>query len=148
MAQQFNPDRVAYFEVAGWRAYYDHAWLKLLRLVVALAQEQFRIPFPVSLLAAYHIVRASVAWVPKDHDLNVILSHLQRFYAIARRHSGLKFDINKAAEYELLYWDIHRQLVGMADKTAFVEAMTKLHATIFSLTEAQARESAELRTSE
>jgi hypothetical protein len=25
----FNPDRVAYFEAHGWRAYYDRDWRKL-----------------------------------------------------------------------------------------------------------------------
>ena len=28
-----NPERVAYFEAAGWRAYYDHKWIKMLRLI-------------------------------------------------------------------------------------------------------------------
>ncbi len=28
---KFNPERVAYFEAAGWRAYYDHKWIKMLR---------------------------------------------------------------------------------------------------------------------
>ena len=61
MAFQFDPDRVAYYEAAGWRAYYDRAWLRLMRLIVGLCQEQFRIPFPVSLLAGYYTVRASAA---------------------------------------------------------------------------------------
>lgn len=54
----FDPDRVAYFEANGWRAYYDHKWLKMLGLIVGLCQEQFRIPFPVSLLTAYYTTRA------------------------------------------------------------------------------------------
>ncbi len=60
---KLNPDRVAYFEAAGWRAYYDHKWIKMLRLIVGLCQEQFRIPFPMSLLAGYYTTRASAAWV-------------------------------------------------------------------------------------
>ena len=44
----FDPDRVAYFEANGWRAYYDRKWIRLLRLIVGLCQQQFRIPFPVS----------------------------------------------------------------------------------------------------
>jgi hypothetical protein len=54
----FNPERIAYYEANGWRAYYDRKWLRLLRLIVALAQEEFRIPFPNSLLAAYYVTRA------------------------------------------------------------------------------------------
>jgi hypothetical protein len=27
----FNPERIAYYEANGWRAYYDRKWLRLLR---------------------------------------------------------------------------------------------------------------------
>ena len=47
-----QPERVASFEAAGWKAYYDRKWLKMLCLIVLLCQEQFHIPFPMSLAAA------------------------------------------------------------------------------------------------
>jgi hypothetical protein len=141
----FNPDRVAYFEAAGWRAYYDRAWLKLLRLIVGLCQEQFRIPFPVSLVAAYYVTRASIAWVPVDHDEALVLKFYTKFYELARRYSGLDFDPVKAGELELRYNDIHRRLVGKPDKTEFIETMMQLHSVVFGITPEQARESAELR---
>jgi hypothetical protein len=78
----FNPERVAYFEAAGWRAYYDHKWLKMLRLIVSLCQEQFRIPFPMSLLAGYYTTRASAAWVPVHHDEQKVLRYLEKFYQV------------------------------------------------------------------
>jgi hypothetical protein len=142
---KFNPDRVAYFEATGWRAYYERNWLKLLRLIVSLCQEQFRIPFPVSLLAAYYVTRASVAWVPVDHDEKVVQHFYQKFYELAQRYSGLKFDPVKVAALELRYNDDHRRLVGNPDKTEFIETMVQLHSAIFGLTPEQARESAELR---
>jgi hypothetical protein len=37
---QFDADQVADYETAGWRAYYDREWPRLLRLTVALCQEQ------------------------------------------------------------------------------------------------------------
>jgi hypothetical protein len=140
-----NPDRVAYFEAAGWRAYYDRAWLKLLRLIVSLCQEQFRIPFPISLLAAYYVMRASIAWVPLDHDENVVRSYYEIFYRLARQYSGLQFDPMRVAALELKYNDTHRRLSGKPDKTEFIETMVELHSAIFGLTPEQARESAELR---
>ncbi|MBZ0284356.1 MAG: hypothetical protein K8L97_26690 [Anaerolineae bacterium] len=142
---RFNPDRVAYFEVEGWKAYYDRNWIQLLRLVVALAQEQFRIPFPVSLLAAYYVTRASVQWVPVEHDMNKVRMYNEKFYRIARRYSGLTFDPARVAALESQYWDVHRQLVRQPDKTAFIETMIDLHAAVFGLTREQARESGELR---
>lgn len=141
----FDPNQIAHYEVEGWKAYYDRDWLRLLRLVVALVQAQFHIPFPVSLLAAYYVTRASAAWVPKDHDQAVIRNHLEKFYRIARRYSGLHFDPSAVAQLESDYWDIHRQLVGQSDKSAFVQTMTALHAAIFGLKPEQTRESAELR---
>jgi hypothetical protein len=146
-AFDFNPERVAYYEAAGWRAYYEHAWLKLLRLIVGLCQEQFGIPFPMSLLAAYYITRASADWVAVDHDAQKIRALHEKFYRIARKYSGLEFDIARAAELEEQYWDVHRRL-AMAkdnDKTEFVETMVDLHSVIFGISREQASESAELR---
>lgn len=142
---RFDADAVAHYEVEGWKAYYDRAWLRLLRLILALSQAQFRIPFPQSIGAAYHITRASVAWVPKQHDPAQIEDHLRSFYTLARRYSGLNFDVERVAALELQYWDEHRRLVGQTDKSPFVQTMIALHAAMFGLSEAQARESAELR---
>lgn len=142
---RFNPDRVAHFEATGWRAYYDRQWFRLLRLIVTLVQEQFHIPFPVSLLAAYYVTRASIAWAPADHDVATVQDYYTRFYRMARRYSGLTFDPERAGALELEYNDVHRCLVGSPDKTEFIDTMTRLHSTIFTITPEQARESAELR---
>lgn len=141
----FNPDQIAHAEAHGWRAYYDRDWFTLLRLIVSLCQAQFRIPFPVSLLAAYYVTRASIAWVPLDHDEEVVRGFYTRFYRLARRYSGLTFDPEIAGALELEYNDIHRKLVGHADKTAFIDTMTRLHSHLFGISPEQARESAELR---
>lgn len=142
---RFDPDAVARAEAAGWRAYYDRDWLRLLRLIVALSEAQFRLPFPVSWLAAGDIVRASIAWVPADHDLEAVRAHLERYYQRARRHSGLRFDPARAAALEVAYWDVHRRLVGRPDKTEFIETLTALHALLFDLPPQTARLSAEWR---
>ncbi len=142
---EFNPDRVAYFEAAGWRAYYDRKWIKMLRLIVGLCQEQFRIPFPMSLLAAYYTTRASLAWVPVDHDERKILAYLEKFYRIARRYSGLKYDTARVAVLELQYFDVHRRLSGNPEKGEFLQTLVDLHSAIFGLSPEQVRESAEWR---
>ena len=91
----FNPERIANYEANGWRAYYDRKWLRLLRLIVALAQEEFRIPFPNSLLAAYYITRASAAWVPVDHDARVVQAHYENLIrkSIFCHFALLSFDV-------------------------------------------------------
>jgi hypothetical protein len=141
----FDPDGVAYAEAHGWRAYYERDWFKMLRLMVAMNQAQFRIPFPISWLAAFHVVRASIAFVPKDHAMNRVRALLTEFFKLARAHSGLSFDPARAAAVEAEYWDVHRRLWGKPDKTEFINTMIELHGLLFSLSPEQARESAEQR---
>ena len=141
----FNPDRVAYFEAAGWRAYYEHRWFKMLRLILGLCQEQFSIPFPMSLRAGYYTTRASAAWVSVDHDEQKILAYLEKFYRIARRYSGLKYEPSRVAVLELQYFDVHRRLSGNPEKDEFLQTLVDLHSAIFGLSADQVRESAEWR---
>jgi hypothetical protein len=141
----FDPDRVAYFETNGWRAYYDRQWLWLLRLMVGINQEQFHMPLLPALLGAYYVVRASLAWAPVEHDEQIVQDYYAKFYRLARRYSGLRFDPQRAGYLEMRYNDDHRRLVGNADKTPFIDTMDQLHATLFGIAPEQARESAELR---
>ena len=68
---QINPERLARLEAGGWRAYYDRDWPRLIRLMVQLNQEQFHIPFPLSVVAAFHVARGSIAWAPVKNDPRV-----------------------------------------------------------------------------
>jgi hypothetical protein len=140
-----QPERIAYFEAAGWKAYYDRKWFKMLRLIVLLCQEQFHIPFPMSLAAAYYTTRASLAWVPVDHDEQKVYRYLEKFYAVARRYSGLHYDVKQVARLELQYFEVHRRLSGKEEKEEFLQTLIALHCAIFGLTPEQARESAEWR---
>jgi hypothetical protein len=107
-----NPERIAHYEAEGWRAYYDHEQLRLLRLLVSLCHEQFHMPWPQALRGAYFATRASLAWVPLDHDEARVLHYYERFYRLARRYSRLDFDPVKVAALELRYNDDHRRLTG------------------------------------
>jgi len=114
-------------------------------LIVGLCQEQFRIPFPMSLLAGYYTTRASAAWVPAIHDEQKVLRYLEKFYQVARHYSGLKFDPSHAAVLELQYFDVHRRLAGNPEKDEFLQTLIDLHSAIFGLSPDKAKESAEWR---
>jgi hypothetical protein len=116
--------------------------------MIILCQEQFNIPFPLSLLAAYHATRAAIAWAPLDHDLRAVEAAYTRFYRLARHYAGRCFDPQQVAALELEYNVVHRQLVGCSDKSAFVDTMTRLHSALFGLSPEQARESAEPATAD
>jgi hypothetical protein len=145
LAFRLNPERIAELEGGGWRAYYDRDWPKLMWLMVQLNQEQFHIPFPLSVVAAIHVARGSIAWAPIDHDLDTVRKHFERFYRMAVRWSDLHFDPVAAARLEVAYWVWHRELIGDPDKTPFIEAMTQLHGHLFGLPLERMRESAEWR---
>jgi hypothetical protein len=142
---QLQPERIAELEGGGWRAYYDRNWGRLLWLMVQLNQEQFHIPFPLSVVAALHVARGSVAWAPVDHDLDLVRRHFVRFYRMARRWSGLRFDPVTAARFEVDYWIEHRRLIGTSDKEPFIQSMTLLHSHLFDLPPDRVRDSAEWR---
>jgi hypothetical protein len=140
----FNPDAIAYYETEGWRAYYDRNWLRAFGLMVHLSESQFHIPFPRSFLAVYHVIRASVAFVPREHDLDIVRHHLEQFYCIAAASNRGAFDPNTVAELELRYWVIHRELAAtpQADKRPLIECVAALHAALFGRTSADLWESA------
>jgi hypothetical protein len=76
----FDPNRVAHAEAAGWRAYYDHKWPKMLQLMMELSREQFHMPYPASILAAYYTVQAGRHWIPKEPAKDKAQYYLRRFY--------------------------------------------------------------------
>jgi hypothetical protein len=142
---RLNPEQLAALEAGLWRAYYDRKWLRVVKLMVQLNQQQFSIPFPLSLVAAYYIARASIAWAPVDNDHDEVRRQLLRYYRIARRWSALSFEPRRATDLEVGYWIEHRRLSGQPDKSTFIDAMTALHAELFGLPAARVRESAEWR---
>ena len=89
--------------------------------------------------------RAASAFAPVRHYTRVVQASYARFYRLARRYSGLHFDPDQVAALELEYNVVHRALVGVPDKSAFVDTMTRLHAALFDLSAEQARASAEER---
>jgi len=151
--RSFNPERVAYFESAGWRAYYDRDWLRVLGLMVQLNREQFGMSWPNAILASLDVVRASLAFAPVDNDIPTATAHLAHYYAKARRAAGITTDAEKLAALEMDYWVVHRRLANerkaapdhTGDLTPMVDALTSLHETLFAVTPEVARRSAEMR---
>ena len=144
--QTFNPDRVARLEASGWRAYYAHQWLRALLLMIRLVQEQFHIPFPRSVQAAYYIIRASMAFAPRDNAaaLPAVGAYISQFYAVAASTTGNLFHPPHVANLELQYWNVHRAfaLAQAVDDTPMVDVLAALHAALFGSTAEAMRPSA------
>jgi hypothetical protein len=135
-APGFDPDRLAYLEMAGWKAYYDHKWLLAFRLLVQLSHEQFGLSWLRSVQAAYYITRASIAWAPKENDPRKSRRYIGKFYRVSARHGrGLSFDPVKVTDAEFRYWDVHRRLSGrpQEEKAPLVDSFADLHSAIFGI---------------
>jgi hypothetical protein len=149
LAESFDPDMVARIDASGWKAYYDHAWVRAFLLLVRINQEQFHIPFPRSIVAAYYTVRATVAFAPRDNAaaLEWVRGYLRKFYAIVAEVNDQQFDPDRVGDLELDYWVVHRNLAlaRAADYGPLVESLTALHAAVFSSTPERMRPSAESR---
>jgi hypothetical protein len=108
----FDPDEVARLETAMWRSYYDRRRLPLFGQLVALLQDQFHLqPLRAVALAGLAARAASVFQVGASHDdYRRALLYLERYYAGIRAASEVPFDPRRAAELELAWWIVHREV--------------------------------------
>jgi hypothetical protein len=149
---RFDPHRVAYYEKAGWEAYYNRQWLRVLTLMVGLNREQFRMPWWAAIRAAFDTVRAAKAFAPVDNDLATAQRHLVSYFAKARHYAGIAAGAEELAALEMDYWVVHRQLAvrrqqNQADDDIepMVTAFARLHAALFGASEEAMRPSAQAR---
>jgi hypothetical protein len=110
--REFDPDEVARLETAMWRSYYDRRRLPLFGRLVALLQGQFHLqPLRAVTLAGLAARAAAVFQVGSSHaDYRRALPYLERYYAGIRAVSEVPFDPRRAAELELDWWIVHREV--------------------------------------
>jgi hypothetical protein len=149
---RFNPDKVAYYEKAGWEAYYDRKWLRAFGLMVRLNREQFGMSWPSAISAAIDIVRASRAFAPVENDIPTAQGFLAQFFNKARQSVELHADAQTLAALEMDYWVVHRKLAverqqnPQADNLEpLVQSLANLHSGLFGHSPQVLRSSAEWR---
>lgn len=151
--QQFDSAKVAYYEKAGWQAYYARQWGRAFGLMVNLNREQFRMPLLTAIAGAVDIVRASQAFAPLEgNDVPLAKKHIERYYEKARKSVGLEASAAKLADLEMDYWVVHRQLAmqrkmdqSKGEMGPMVESLERLHSALFKAAPDAVKRSAELR---
>lgn len=150
---RFDPDAVAFYEKAGWEAYYARAWGRAFRLLVRLNRAEFGMSWPSALAGALDVVRASRAFAPlMGNDVPAATHYLARFYARARHALGMAATPQRLADLEMRYWVVHRELAIRRqidrqdnDMEPLVQTLAALHAALFAVDDETARASAEAR---
>jgi hypothetical protein len=152
-AQQFDPAKVAYYEKAGWEAYYARQWGRAFGLMVNLNREQFRMPLLTAIAGAVDVVRASQAFAPLEgNDVPLAKKYIEKYYEKARKSVGIEADAAKLAELEMDYWVVHRQLAmqrkmdqSKGEMGPMVQSLEHLHAALFTASPEAIKRSAKLR---
>jgi hypothetical protein len=150
---EIDPAKIAYYEKAGWEAYYDRNWPRAFWLLVQLNRTQFQMSWPQAFSAALDTVRASVAFVPLERsNVPKATAYIQKFYEKAGRSLGQKADAAALARLEMDYWVVHRRLAIARKQNPddgnlepMIVSLANLHAALFGSTAERMRRSAELR---
>jgi hypothetical protein len=144
---------VAYFEKAGWQAYYDRNWPRAFWLLVRGNRELFSMPWPTALSAALDTVRASIAFAPLEgNDVPRAQRHMEKFYQKARTSMNIAADAPTLARLEMVYWVVHRELAIARQRQPdvdnggpLIQSLADLHKALFDGSPEAMQRSAEWR---
>ena len=129
--RSFDPARVADLEYRAWVGYYQHDWHQALLAFVGLIRMGFGMDWCRTLYGAWLALRAIQLWAPlPDNDPDGARACMRRFYALVRLSHGEPASPAKAAELEVDWWRVHRQVQYSTPGVAaddLVESVTRLY---------------------
>jgi len=126
--RNFDPRQLAYYEKENYVAYYEKAWVKLLRISVTMVKEAFALSWWQAAYAAYLVARAEIAFAPfPENDVPRAEAYMRRFYRFIKRVHREDFDIDRAAKLEVNWWIVHRRLFANPENQDLVDALVDLY---------------------
>ena len=148
--RSFDPARVADLEYRAWVGYYRHDWPQALIAFVELIRMGFGMDWRRTLHAAWLVLRAIQLWAPlPDNDPDGARVRMRCFYALVKLSYGEPASPAKAAELEVDWWRVHRQVqystAPGVDDDDLVESVTRLYCYLFGEPEAEVRPAAVYR---
>lgn len=147
--RSFDPLRLADLEYRAWVGYYLRRWGQVLVAAVGLVRVGFGMNWPRTLLGAWLVLRANQLWAPADNDPDRARACMRRFYALVRRSFGHPDSPAEAAELEVDWWRVHREVpYSSTPREAgdeLVESLTRLYCYLYSEPEAAVRPAARHR---
>jgi len=109
--RSFDPARVADLEYRAWVGYYQHSWNQALMAFVGLIRMGYGMDWRRTLRAAWLALRAVQLWAPlPDNDPDGARARMRQFYALVRLSYGEPASPAQAAELEVDWWRVHRQV--------------------------------------
>jgi hypothetical protein len=143
---QFDPRKVAYYEVENYISYYRKDWLRLLRASVGLVQEAYHLNRLQAIQGAYWVARAEIAFAPfPNNHISQAMDYMTRFFHLIRSVHNLDIDPGEAARRDVNWWIVHRRLFANPDNGPLVDALTDAYAIAYQANPTKLREAARLR---
>ena len=147
--RSFAPHRLGRFECDAWVAYYRQDWGRVLASSLAMVHEGFAMAWPQTVQGAYLVLRANQLWAPyPDNDPVGAQQAMARFYAVVAGYHHLDLDPATAAELEIAWWRLHRDLQHDAagrPADALTDALAALYGYVYSVDPLLVRPAAALR---
>lgn len=146
--RDFDAVALGRLETDAWASYYRREWVRALRAFVGMVGEGFGLGPRLTLVGAWHVLRANQAWAPfPRNDPDAARASMRRFYALVAAHSELTRDPARAAELEVEWWRVHRahQHDGSVSRADLEAALVELYAHVYALPPSASREAARWR---
>ena len=147
--RSFDPARVAELEYRAWVGYYQRNWNQALMAFVGLIRMGYGMDWRRTLRAAWLALRAIQLWAPlPDNDPDGARARMREFYTLVRLSHSEPASPAKAAELEVDWWRVHRQVQYSApgvDREDLVESVTRLYCYLFGEPEPAIRPAAVCR---
>jgi hypothetical protein len=143
--RSFDPVRLADLECRAWVGYYLRRWPQGLHASIGLVRLGFGMDWYRTMHAAWLVLRATQLWAPyPDNDPKRALACMRRFYALVRLTYGEPSNPAKAAELEVEWWRVHREIQHKPGSTLdeLVDALTRLYCYLFGESEDAVRPAA------
>ena len=134
--RSFDPVRIADLEYRAWVGYYLRDWPQVLSASIGLVRVGFGMDWTRTLHGAWLVLRANQLWAPfPDNDPDGARACMRRFYALVKLSYGAPASPARAAELEVDWWRVHRQVQHRAASRSagdeLVESITRLYCYLY-----------------
>jgi len=143
--RSFDPVRIADLEYRAWVGYYLRRWPQVLRASIGLVRAGFGMDWSRTAHGAWLVLRANQLWAPyPDNNPKRARACMRRFYALVRLTYGEPANPAKAAELEVDWWRVHREIQHEpgAALDELVESLVRLYCYLYEEAEEAIRPAA------
>jgi hypothetical protein len=149
LLRSFDPLRIAQLEYKAWVGYYQRRWFSVLAASIGLVRTGFGMSWPRTLYGAWLGLRAIQLWAPTENDPDKCRATMRNFYALVKLTYGKPDSPRKAAELEVEWWRVHREVQysvpARLDDEELIGSLTRLYSYLYDEPEAVVRTAAEHR---